>query len=66
MAVPSKASRKFAAGVPSPRLQRQIEEETAAFLAGGGEIQRIPRGVSGQPKLGGPQLAVAPDPDRSR
>jgi hypothetical protein len=36
-----------------------IAEQTAAFLAGGGEIQRIPRGVSGQPKLGGPQLTAA-------
>ncbi len=35
--------------------QRLIAEETAAFIAGGGEIQQIPRGVSGLPRPGGPQ-----------
>lgn len=36
--------------------QREIAAQTAAFLARGGEIQQIPNGVSGQPKLGGPNL----------
>jgi hypothetical protein len=58
MAVPSRPFNKSSTGVPAPELQRQIAEQTAAFLAGGGEIQRIPRGVSGQPKLGGPQFTV--------
>lgn len=39
--------------------QREIAAQTAAFLARGGEIQQIPNGVSGQPKLGGPALSAA-------
>ncbi len=32
-----------------------IEEQTAAFLKAGGEIQQIPTGVSGQTNLSGPK-----------
>jgi len=41
---------------PPLHQQREIAVQTAAFLANGGEIQQIPSGVSGQPKLGGPSL----------
>ena len=59
MATASRPFTKANAGVPAPEQQRIIAEQTAAFLAGGGQIQRIPRGVSGQPKLGGPQMPAA-------
>jgi len=39
--------------------QRIIAAETAAFIAGGGQIQQIPKGVSGYAKLGGPQAPAA-------
>ena len=45
---------------PPLKEQRLIAEQTAAFLANGGKIQSIPRGVSGQSKLGGPTLASTP------
>ncbi|MDB6063004.1 MAG: hypothetical protein JWM78_3107 [Verrucomicrobiaceae bacterium] len=45
---------------PPIQHQRAIAEQTAAFLAGGGKIQQIPNGVSGQAKLGGPKLPDAP------
>ena len=32
-----------------------IEEQTARFLAGGGKVQEIPRGVSGQVATTGPR-----------
>ena len=32
-----------------------IEEQTAAFLESGGQIQQIPTGVSGQTNLSGPK-----------
>jgi hypothetical protein len=43
---------------PAPPVdrQRQIAEQTAAFLAQGNRITQIPHGVSGQPKLGGPKM----------
>lgn len=34
-------------------IQRAIEQQTAAFLTGGGEIQQIANGVSGQAALFG-------------
>ncbi|MCG3171703.1 MAG: hypothetical protein CALGDGBN_03344 [Pseudomonadales bacterium] len=55
----AKPARVYTQGnaVPSAaEQQRQIAEQTAAFLAGGGRIQQIPRGVSGQPRLGGPPV----------
>ena len=42
---------------PAPMKEhRLIAEQTAAFLAKGHKIQKIPRGVSGQTNLGGPAL----------
>ncbi len=38
--------------------RQSIEEQTAAFLAGGGEIQKVARGVTGQQKLAGPRHIV--------
>jgi hypothetical protein len=55
----SKAAKPFSrtnASAHPAGQQRMIAEQTAAFLSGGGEIQKIPRGVSGQAKLGGPML----------
>ena len=57
----AKSDRVFPRTAQSPppfMQQRQIAEQTAAFLAKGGEIQRIPNGVSGQPKLGGPTFTI--------
>ena len=59
MAKPSRSSTQANMAVPTAEQQRIIAEKTAAFLAGGGEIQRIPKGVSGYTKLGGPQIPVA-------
>lgn len=42
----SSARNRIAA--PPIAEQQAIAEQTAAFLAQGGKIQRIPRGVSGQ------------------
>lgn len=44
---------------PVAQQHRLIAEQVAQFLQGGGEIQKIPRGVSGQPKLGGPSMKPA-------
>lgn len=58
----SKNSRTISHAKHSPppvQQQREIAAQTAAFLAGGGEIQQIPNGVSGQPKLGGPSYIAA-------
>jgi hypothetical protein len=54
---------------PPPLAQQQaIAAQTAAFLSGGGKIQKIPNGVSGQQRLGGPmfakQAAAAPAPEQ--
>jgi hypothetical protein len=35
--------------------QRSIEEQTAAFLKSGGQVQHIPNGVTGQVNLAGPR-----------
>ena len=60
MAKPSKsAASKVSAEPPVLQQHRLIAEQTAQFLNGGGEIQQIPRGVSGQPKLGGPSMKPA-------
>lgn len=34
---------------------QNIEEQVQAFLAGGGEIQQVPKGVSGQTNTSGPK-----------
>lgn len=50
---------------PPIALQRAIAEQTAAFLAGGGKIQQIPNGVSGQPHLGAaPQARTPASPNK--
>lgn len=57
----AKSDRTFPRTAQSPpplMQQRQIADQTAAFLAKGGAIQRIPNGVSGQPKLGGPMFTA--------
>jgi hypothetical protein len=48
---------------PTAETQRSIEEQTAAFLKCGGQIQRIPNGVTGQTNLAGPrQISLAKKP----
>lgn len=61
----AKASREFThsnRSVPPVEQQRVIAEKTAAFLAGGGQIQQIPKGVSGYPKPGSPHAPAAGRP----
>lgn len=61
----SKSNRTFTPArqlAPPLEQQRKITEQTAEFLAGGGVIQQIPKGVSGQPKLGGPSFTAAAKP----
>jgi hypothetical protein len=45
---------------PAPPLDQQhaIAAQTEAFLAKGGEIQKIPNGVSGQVAFGAPRPAT--------
>ncbi len=40
---------------PAAEAQRSIEEQTAAFLKSGGQIQHIPKGTTGQVNLIGPR-----------
>jgi len=58
----AKSSRPFTrthgAAVSPPEQHRFIAEQTEAFLAAGGRIQQIARGVSGNPRLAAPP---APD-----
>ncbi|MCM2319674.1 hypothetical protein D9M71_288940 [compost metagenome] len=42
------ASKQKVAPVPSAEARQALEEQMAAFLKAGGEVQQIPRGVSGQ------------------
>lgn len=42
------SSKQKVAPVPSAEARRTLEEQMAAFLKAGGEVQQIPRGVSGQ------------------
>ncbi|WP_323847013.1 hypothetical protein [Microbulbifer magnicolonia] len=35
--------------------RQSIEEQVQAFLANGGEIQQVPKGVSGQTNTSGPK-----------
>ncbi|MCW8125279.1 hypothetical protein [Microbulbifer halophilus] len=39
----------------SVETRQTIEEQVQAFLAGGGEIQQVPKGVSGQTSTSGPK-----------
>lgn len=59
MAKPTRTVSHAKQVAPPFEQQREIAAQTAAFLAGGGTIQQIPNGVSGQPKLGGPSLMNA-------
>lgn len=59
MAKPTRTVSHAKQSAPPIQQQREIAAQTAAFLAGGGKIQQIPNGVSGQPKLGGPTLTIA-------
>lgn len=59
MAKPTHTVSHAKQSAPPLEQQREIAAQTAAFLAGGGTIQQIPNGVSGQPKLGGPSLTNA-------
>ena len=40
---------------PAQETSETIAEQTARFLAGGGKIQQIPTGVSGQVATSGPR-----------
>lgn len=42
------SSKQKVVAVPSAEARRELEEQMAAFLKAGGEVQQIPRGVSGQ------------------
>lgn len=39
----------------SVETRESIEEQVQAFLAAGGEIQQVPKGVSGQSNTSGPR-----------
>lgn len=56
MTKPTKAFTQTSRAAPPLEHQRAIAAQTEAFLAGGGAITQIPNGVSGQAKLGGPQM----------
>lgn len=53
------SSRQKAVPVPSAEARRQLEEQMAAFLNAGGEIQQIPRGVSGQTYGSSRQITIS-------
>lgn len=42
------SSKQKAVAAPSAEARRELEAQVAAFLKAGGEVQEIPRGVSGQ------------------
>ncbi|WNZ57435.1 hypothetical protein ACJJI5_18745 [Microbulbifer sp. EKSA008] len=48
----SSSNRKQAAPLET---SESIEEQVKAFLAGGGEIEQVPKGVSGQTNTSGPK-----------
>lgn len=43
---------------PATETSLSIEEQTKAFLAQGGAIQQIPKGVSGQTNFSGPRHII--------
>lgn len=53
------ASKQKVAAVPSAQARRELEEQMAAFLKAGGEVQEIPRGVSGQTYGSSRQITIA-------
>lgn len=50
-AVPAKKAEPAKKEVVAPVSRRDIEAQVKAFLNSGGEIQKIPNGVSGQQNL---------------
>jgi len=42
----------------STETHQSIEEQTAAFLAAGGKIEQVDRGVTGQQSIAGPRHIV--------
>ncbi len=49
----------------STETHQSIEDQTAAFLKAGGEIQQVARGITGQQNLAGPrQIVLAKPSDR--
>lgn len=57
MSTQSKKPRSAANHSLPADIQRAIEQQTAAFLKSGGQIQQIESGVSGQAALYGRQIA---------
>lgn len=55
MARQAKVPARVAAAMLASDQHQLIAEEIATFLESGGEIQQIPRGVSGMPRMGGAQ-----------
>lgn len=51
----STASSKRNKQPTSVETRETIEEQVQAFLASGGEIQQVPKGVSGQTSTSGPK-----------
>jgi len=41
---------------------QSIEDQTAAFLKAGGQIQRVARGITGQQNIAGPRQIVLGKP----
>ncbi len=52
------SNRQKAIAVPSAEARRELEAQMAAFLKAGGEVQQIPRGVSGQTYGGSRQITL--------
>ena len=46
----------------STETRQSIEDQTAAFLKAGGEIQQVARGVTGQQNIPGPRHIVLGKP----
>jgi hypothetical protein len=55
MATPAKSSKAKASQSGHEQPEDSLEAQTARFLAGGGKIQQIPLGVSGQVATTGPR-----------
>lgn len=51
-------SRQKTAPAPTAEARRELEEQMAAFLKAGGEVQQIPRGVSGQTYGGSRHITI--------
>lgn len=51
-------SKQKVAPVPSAEARLALEEQMAAFLKSGGQVQQIPNGVSGQVYGGSRQITI--------